>query len=108
MREIGSHFLDRGNAVKPGLLGYPETTQLRKHEPHPVAPLPPRPQFGEHRLKDRRLRRHKAFQIEAVIRGHLRSLRCSTISARANVSRRRGLLPPPLTAVRYLCNRKNA
>src|SRR5437660_7655312 len=72
MGQIGARFIDGADAVKPCRRGMSEAGDLGKDEPHPVAPLPTGPQFGEHGLEDRRLRRHEALEIEAIFRGHLK------------------------------------
>src|SRR5690349_12590266 len=70
MGQVCARFIDGVDAVKASRRGSAETGQLRKDEPHPVSPLPPRAQFGEHGFEDRFLGRYEALQIEAIVRCH--------------------------------------
>jgi len=67
--QIGARLGERADAVIVGHRRTAEGAQLRKHEPHPVAPLPARPQLTQRRIEDRLLRAHEAIEIARV--GHL-------------------------------------
>src|SRR5882724_4453569 len=71
MAEIGARLIDGADTVKPGDRGSAETGQLRKDEPHPMASLAARAQFGKDGFENRRLCRHEALQIE-IGRCHLK------------------------------------
>jgi hypothetical protein len=64
--QIGARLGKRADAVIFGDRGTAETAQLRKDEPHPVAPLPARAQLAERAIENRHVRRHEALEIEPV------------------------------------------
>jgi hypothetical protein len=66
--EIGARFRQRSDGVAPRHVAPPESGDLRKDEPHPVALLAAPPQLGERLLIDGCLGRHEA--IEAEIAAH--------------------------------------
>src|SRR5208282_5632760 len=66
-----------------------QTSDLRKNEPHPVAPLRAGFEFREHSLKDRSLSEHEAFEMEWIDRSgrRLRALGAHGILERVMQSR---------------------
>jgi hypothetical protein len=61
--QIGARLGERADAVIVGHRRTAEGVHLRKHESHPVAPLPARPPLAQHSIEDRLLRAHEAIEI---------------------------------------------
>ena len=59
-------FGERSDAVIFSDRRVTKAAQLRKDEPHPVAPLPACPQLAQHGVDNRLLHRYKALEIEPI------------------------------------------
>src|SRR5262245_23720167 len=68
MFQVGACLVGGSDAVAVGHLASAKTSQLRKDEPHPVAMLFSRSQFGAHVIVDGLLRRNEPVQVPGVSR----------------------------------------
>src|SRR5690606_23224304 len=66
MGMVGTCLREVLDAVPPRHVAVAEATQLREHEPHPVAPLATGAELGEHVLVDRCLRVHEPGDARRV------------------------------------------
>src|SRR3954470_6958876 len=72
MSQVGAPLIERTDAIELSHRGMPETAQLRKDKPHPMAPLPASLQFIQGSSEDGGLRDHEAVQVEGISIRHLR------------------------------------
>src|SRR3954464_8075271 len=72
MSQVGTPLIERTDAIELSHRGMPETAQLRKDKPHPMAPLPASLQFIQGSSEDGGLRDHEAVQVEGISIRHLR------------------------------------
>src|SRR3954453_22677496 len=72
MSQVGAPLIERTDAIELSHRGMPETAQLRKDKPHPMAPLPASLQVIQGSSGDGGLRDHEAVQVEGISIRHLR------------------------------------
>src|SRR5580704_14430356 len=82
MGEIGQGFVQRRDGEPNRRRALPESRDLRKDEPHPVALFPPCPKLLADFGVDGRLRLHEALQVKAV--GHDRPRLASPSTRRSS------------------------
>ncbi len=70
MSQICRCFRSRRNAEFIRHPTIPQTSQLRKYEPHPVGQLLSAPQLGAYLLKNRFLRPNESLKLKVVVHSH--------------------------------------
>src|SRR5919199_5837088 len=80
MVQVGSCFLQRGNAKLLRHVARAQALELGEDKPHPVAPLAALPQLGANALIDGILGDHEALEVEGISRGQERALQRITIA----------------------------